>query len=623
MTAPAGPRQAGRTRALLAAALLSPVLPGFAAARAEDSQGLSAGLASGVPAIADTLLPRVGLDPAAPGGFDRLRDWLVSGGQAAPRAGRGDPWRVEGSLTLEEQWTDNPGQAFGRGGLGASARGDDLITLIRPSVRVASETERLTASLRYDPQGQIFARNDSFSQFQQSADGTALATLLPGLAFLDLRGSIAQQSVFGGVAANTVTPLAPNNRQTTSSAAATPYLQRDLGDAGTAQIGGAYSYSAVDAPDALNGGADALGFLNTYGSSWLASTREFATWTTGPGFGRLRNRIGLDASQYDGSLALRDAYRTVISDQASYAVNRLVAVLGEFGYEDLDYPRSGYAYAGGLWSAGLRLTPSAESTISLQYRYADGIGAPLVAGNWRIGRTIRLTGNYSEGISTYGQDLQADLLAGGTDGYGGRTSGLTAAPLLSAGGGNGGNQLLRRSRRYGVSLVWAGDRDTVTLGYNEDRAATIGNPLGLPPEVLRRIGLQGVPAGLLAQALLSLSDAQLATLGLSRSQVLASTRLTTGTGRTRSASVNWQHQFTETTSLVLGVTYTATVNAFATGNIGDTAAVFVDLRRGFGPRLTGHISYGGSFRLDGNQAAAGGLGYADTNAVTLGVTRTF
>ncbi|MGY2499005.1 hypothetical protein, partial [Klebsiella pneumoniae] len=95
---------------------------------------------------------------------------------------------------------------------------------------------------------------------------------------------------------------------------------------------------------------------------------------------------------------------------------------------------------------------------------------------------------------------------GSNDDYGGRSTGLVAAPLLNAASSNGGNQLLRRSRRWSISAVYALERDTFTAGFNYDRSTVVGNPLGLPADVLRRFNLQGLPAGLLARLLLSLSD---------------------------------------------------------------------------------------------------------------------
>ncbi|MEJ0045806.1 MAG: hypothetical protein WDN04_06545 [Rhodospirillales bacterium] len=42
----------------------------------------------------------------------------------------------------------------------------------------------------------------------------------------------------------------------------------------------------------------------------------------------------------------------LVTNDVSYAVTRFVSALGEIGYENLSYPNAGFAYVGGVWSAG-------------------------------------------------------------------------------------------------------------------------------------------------------------------------------------------------------------------------------------------------------------------------------
>ena len=103
-----------------------------------------------------------------------------------------------------------------------------------------------------------------------------------------------------------------------------------------------YSYSATDAPGSLANPVLPPGlpaFLQqellqnegAYGNSAQGTERAYANFTTGENYGRLLDRVGVDASFYTGGGALAGGRRVLLTDDASYAVDRLVTVLGRGG----------------------------------------------------------------------------------------------------------------------------------------------------------------------------------------------------------------------------------------------------------------------------------------------------
>ncbi len=553
--------------------------------------------APGVPPIAGAVLPSTGADPTQPGLRDHLLD--AFGQNDAPTSGAaaaGPAWQFLPSITVSESGTDNPNQ-FGGVSINGNHHGDDAITQIQPGIIVTGNTERIKVNLNYAPTGVIYAVNPDYSQFRQQFDGNVLGTAIPGLAYIDLRGSVSQQPTFGGVGTVNTGLLPPSQRQTQSDVSLTPYLVHAFGGAGTAQAGVGYIYSATDAPDfaGLNNVPVRAALDYNYGSQWLATKRVFASFTTGNDFGRLQDELNTDNSFYDGSGALRAAHRILLTDDVSYAINRFVSALGEIGYENLSYPRSAYAFVGGVWSAGVRITPNAQSSVTLEYRHIDGLSSPYVHGYWQITPKLRVFGEYSAGITTFQQDQQNELLSGGNDQTGAAASALLAAPLVNNSSLYGSNQALSRAERASASISFIAGRDIITANFNHQRSSLVGNTLGLPPSVLAQLGI---------------SEAELAQFGLLTSQTNVSTL----------GSVSWRHDLQPTLSADILAGYTRNNVAQISGGQYSSVQFSAGLSKSFSDTLTGRLSYSGSYQVSG-----GGSSYfnQNSNTVTISLRKTF
>jgi len=560
-----------------AAQLADPSDSGMAVGGGGDDVGSAAAGPPSLPAPTDTLLPRTGIDTTD----TDLRGHLMGAfGPSGSATGAPPPTGlvVYKQLAVSETFTTNAGYQ-----LGGEDAGSDFITSIQPLVRVIDNTSRLRVDLTYDPTGQVYARHSGFDQVQQQAFGDILATLLPDWLYLDTRGSVYQSSIFGGLGpAGTVT-LSPNERETVTSVSISPYLTHTFGGQGTLVAGVGYSYSAVDASDALNNplfeGTPVNG-LGDYASSYLNTERGFASWTTGENYGRFRDRIATDDSIYQGSGAMRDAHRLLAVDDVSYAFTRLITGLGEVGYEWLNYPDAGYRYDGLIGAGGVQLTPSKNSQVVVEYRYLDGFGSLFVQGEAQVTPRIRVYGSYSEGISTFAQDLQTSLLQSDSSVTGVAATALSAAPLLQSGNFFGGNEYLSRVRRLDATGTYFGNRDTASLTFEQEHTTPVGHPVG-----------ELVP-------------------------VTTSGWFVSGTER---------HEITPTLSAGAFLQYGHSSTGLVTYGSGDTVSFSVSLDKVFTQTLSGYVRVGGTYVLTGS--VLGATGYenltGDETDITVGAVKKF
>jgi uncharacterized protein (PEP-CTERM system associated) len=548
----------------------------------DDAESGGVSIAPLPPAPMDSVLPRNGLDSGTAELRDRFGDNFADNnygaGRELPKAGLlpDSGWLILPQIGVAEAWTDNAGLGLGNGSLGNV--GSDFITEITPAVTVERQAERYTVNLNYAPVGLIYAENSSYSQIEEFASGDVLGVAVPDWAYVDVRGSISQQSVYGNIGNFTTVAVAPNDRETNTSVSISPYLSHQFGTAGTAQIGVSYTYSNTDAPGLENSPFERalFGGFNPYGSSYLGTERVFASFTTGEDLGRFRDRIGVDASFYDGSQELRNAKRILVTDDASYAINRRFALIGQIGYEDLQYPVADFTYDGPIGAAGFTWTPHRDSDITVEYRYIDGIGSPFVQASLQVAPRVRVFGGYSEGITTFQQDQQNQLLSGTPDTYGGPDSAALAAPLLTFSSAFGGNQQVNKLRRLDATAVWSDTRDVVTLSGQYEHTTPVGRSL------YGTASSEGVFVSL---------------------------------GATRSLSPEWT---------VDGfVQYGSNRVALKNAENANTITVSASVTRNFSKSLSAYIRFTGTYTLSGSSDGLYYGSYGNQNTITIGALKRF
>jgi len=555
--------------------------PAAAPAAGADSESGGAATPPLPPAPMDSVLPRTGIDAGTAELQNRFGDNFADNnygaGHELPQAGLlpKSGWLILPQIGVAEAWSSNAGLGLGGGSIGNV--GSDFITEITPSVTIEREAERYTVNLNYAPIGLIYAKNSDYSQIEQFASGDILGVAVPDWLYVDVRGSVSQQSVFGGIGSFTSVAVAPDDRETNTSVSISPYLSHTFGTAGTAQAGVSYTYSNTDAPSLQNSAIerDLFGGFNPYGSSYLGTERVFASFTTGEDLGRFRDRIGVDASFYDGSQELRNAKRILVTDDASYAISRRFAVIGQIGYEDLEYPVAGFTYDGPIGAAGFTWTPHRDSDLTVEYRYIDGFGSPFVQASFQVTPRVRVFGGYSEGITSFQQDQQNQLLSGTSDIYGVSDQTAVAAPLLTFSSAFGGNQQVDKLRRLDATAVWADERDVVTLSGEYEHTSPVGR------------SLYGTAS----------SDGKFLSLAVSRA-----------------LSSQWT---------VDGfVEYGSNRVALRDAQTADSVTVSAALTRVFSPSLSAYIRFTGTYTLSGENGAVYG-GYGNQNTITIGALKRF
>ncbi len=501
----------------------------------------------------------------------------------------GRAWTISPSIGVDVGVTDNPG------GSGRSSS-VDAFTMISPTVALTGDTSRLTVRLNYAPEVYLYARTSGQNRVSQSLNASTLVTIVPETFFLDLRGLISEQSRTGS---NQLVNQQNNqflSRQDTIrsvSFSATPYLQHRFAGWGTGRIGYSIARTLQDSQDGLNTFNNGLNTFDTspgFGTTGnLTTQRERASFVTGENLGRINNETILEAVQYSGSGAYHGAYRNTVSNELGYAVSRTITLLGGIGYQDLRFSGApGYRLREPTWNVGTRLSPNADSTITVLYGRRDGSTQVSFDGSYSPTARTRIFGRYSTGISSDAEDQQSVLQTTSVGPTGLLVDSVTGAPV-SATNSFGTQNGINRIKRLSFTALLLMDRDSFSATVtNEDRTT-------LTPST-SFLGNTVAPG--------------------------TSSSSTTG-------SLGWQHDLNPVTSLSTTVSYGVSNNATLLGNAGggsqNTFSASASLGHTFTETLTGSVRYSYTDRSggQGNNLPATLGGNSTQNLLLVGLRKSF
>ena len=373
----------------------------------------------------------------------------------------------------------------------------DLFTLITPSLSVSGDTPRVQVNATYSPQATIYARTGGQTRVDQFGNGAALISVAPGTLFLDLRGSITQQSRVGGLGGYNNgnggdTALNRNDAVQSITVSITPYAEHRFSGWGTGRVGYSFLRTLQDANNQTNynqftGQTQLQQAFNTSGGNQgfgnqgigsqgitgnLTTQRERASFITGENLGRFNVITAAEAVQYSGAGAYHNAYRNQLTLDGGYAVSRTVTVIAGTGYQDIRFTGTpGFRLSEPIWSVGVRLTPNPDSSITIGYGRKDGANSLFLDATTAPTARTRLYSRYSEGLSTDAESQQ-DLLQSTTIGSTGLlTDTATGAPVSSSGAQFGTQNGLYRLRRFSISGSLLLNRDSFSVSIsNEDRS---------------------------------------------------------------------------------------------------------------------------------------------------------
>jgi len=328
--------------------------------------------------------------------------------------------KITPSLGLQEEYTDN---AFLSPN--GSKRSTDFITLLSPALVVGDDGQRLKVNLNYAPSVYLYAPDGSQDWVSQNFTGTALATIIPDLFYVDMRGSASEQAISGGLG-QTGAALNKQNTSQDTSFAVSPYLQHRFGDYGTGELG-----AAIGQTNQTSLGSSAFPLNAASVNQNLTTYNGHVGFKSGEFFGRVSTALLLSASQLDGNGVLTNAHRDIFTLDNGYALTRNVILLAKLGYEDIHYAgTSPVNVRDAIWSAGVRLTPNADSSITVRYGHQDGFNALSLDASYAPTARTRIFARYSSGLATNGEELQNALATSSVDANGAAVDTATGTPLL-------------------------------------------------------------------------------------------------------------------------------------------------------------------------------------------------
>jgi len=482
------------------------------------------------------------------------------------------------SVALELTYNDNIDAR-------AHDRRDDLIVRVRPALLLNVDSVRLQGTFNYAPSVEFYTQNSDENRVNQNFNGQGLATVVPGLFFVDVRGSAAVQSLSGSGSAYDEASSSRNNQVQTYSFSVSPFVTYRFGGLASLRAGYVMQYVNQDRLDR----DDPLPFENvppdqrqfSFTPSEYTSHQFYGVVRTGEDFGRLAMQGSLSSTTYDGDGLYDGAFRNIGLLETRYAITPTVAGLVELGYETQRFntiPKTDISEM--VWAVGVRLTPTPESVIIAKYGKRDGFESFYFNGTLEVGARTRLFANYSEQLTTSALSA-GDLLASTTlDPLGNPVDAMTGAPVLPSFANNTlgvqSGLFKQTAASISASQAWLRDTFTLTLSYTERE------PVASAP------GATTQPFG------------QKAT----------------------SVSLSWSHDLTERATLTSYGQYSRTSSD--TANDGNSYTGGAVLSYLLSPTLTGSLSY--RFRVsDGGSATGNALddGTVVQNIVTVGVRQTF
>lgn len=383
----------------------------------------------------------------------------------------GRRWTVVPSIGLQLLGTDNVFQT-------SNNRRSDLITTITPALMAAADTPRFQGVMNYAPNIQIYADTPNQNRVDHRFNGQGLATVVPDLLYLDVRGASATQTITGGFAPESTVIANRGNQIQTTSLQISPYLTHRFGDMLTVQAGYGFQYVDQSTNAGQNQAVTTVNGLPAFVAQHFTAHEVYAVGRTGPDLGRLALEGRLFNTQYIGTGVLDGAYRRSASVEARYALVRGLSALVEGGYEQQRYAGTpGLHIDGPIWSVGMRVDFSAESYLVAKYGRHDGFNSATLRASLSLGGRTRLAANYEERLSTSAMRA-GDLLSTTTlDELGNPIDLATGLPSVQPFGSSflGVQNSLVRLRLASAAIVQNWPRDTIAFGfsYQEQRPISV------------------------------------------------------------------------------------------------------------------------------------------------------
>lgn len=503
-------------------------------------------------------------------------------GFSAPAGGG---WTFIPHIDLQEELTDNVYQVH-------TPRRWDLVTFISPGFSLAGDLPRLTLSMSYNPSLALYTRNSSLNGLSQQLNAVGDLTVVPDLAFVDVRALSGVSSLYGGLGGQgavgaqagtlaTTTSAYSNseglNRQNetqTSSIGMTPYLRQQFGDWGVARMG--YSIDVTRSTQ-LSGFASLPIPAGGQNGQTLVTNEEFATFTSGDVLNQFQDTVNIDLTQgqtatqagfvngFTGQTQSQSTHTHSVnetySNQVTYQANRALSVFVKGGYEHIEYGGAlSQRISDLIWRFGATLTPGPDTRITISYGHENGFNSFAADGYYALTARTTLTVSYSSTLGTQLQYIQQQLNAAAATSNGQFVNGTNGGQLFFNTNALAQQDSLYRtdSLLFGANSVW--DRDILSL------------TVGITTQTVSGAGSNGSATDgrtVSANWIHSMRPDMTVSGGVSFNQQTSPSGSNGAIGSYNSyaASVGWQYQLTETVGVNVRYSFFDRISQVSTSNV--------------------------------------------------------
>jgi uncharacterized protein (PEP-CTERM system associated) len=425
-------------------------------------------------------------------------------GLGAPAGGG---WTFVPRVDLQEMLTDNVLQQH-------SPRQYDLGSFLSPGFNLAGDMPRLQLNFNYAPTLAIYARTGSLNALTQQMNGIGTVTVVPDLAFVDVRALAGVHSLNGGLggtgavgapagagatAQTTIPTLAgnaqglnKNNETQVTSFGVSPYLLHRFGDWGVGRLG--YSLD-VTRSNALSGFASPPFPTGGVNGQTLVTNEQTGHFASGDILNYFQNSIDMDLVQTRattdagfvngatgvaaGAPSHTSSNRAIFTDQINYVVNRTITVFASGGHENIAYSGSNFAPVSDLtWSFGTTLTPNPDTALTMSYGHLNGFNSFTANGHYALTARTLVSVSYGTTLGTQLENLQNQFNLATTSGNGTLVNGQTGGQLFGNTNALAVQDGVFRTETLTVGSETSLDRDIVSLDLSLSKQTSSGAATG-------------------------------------------------------------------------------------------------------------------------------------------------
>ncbi len=421
--------------------------------------------------------------------LDLRHQLQLANGLSAPVGGG---WTFVPRIDWQEELTDNALQAH-------SPRRADLVSFLSPGIAIAGDLPRVRVSFDFAPTLSIYARTSNLNSLTEQMNGLGNVTIIPDLAYVDVRALAGVQSVNGGIGglgggsgAGSATAssqggipnlagngqgLNRNNEVQTTSFGISPYLLRRFGDWGTGRLGYSVDVTQSDSVSGFaaspipTGGANAqtlvtneqsfhfvTGDILDYFQNTVDAELLQTQTTSGSGVVDFQTGVPAQTTRHSSST------RAIFTDQINYQLTRDVSVFVSGGHEDIRYTGVNAPSIHDLtWSFGTTWTPNPDSQLTLSYGHLNGFNSLSANGHYALTARTLVSVSYGSTLGTQLETVQNQLNLATTGSNGTLVNGQTGGQLFGATNALGVQNGIFRTTTLTLGTQTVLDRDILSF----------------------------------------------------------------------------------------------------------------------------------------------------------------